>query len=247
MSSSVPQAELIAPHEPGDHHGAIPPLESGDRLTRDEFERRYAAMPPHTKAELVEGVVYVASPVRQKYHGRQHHHLHGWLASYEAGTPGVEGGDNSTVRLDLTNEPQPDCVFSIQPEHGGQVRIDADGYIDGAPDLAAEVTTAGTASYDLHDKLEAYRRNAVREYLVWRVLDRQLDWFVLREGTYERLAPAPDGSLWSTIFPGLWLDPAALLRGDLPAVFALVQQGQASPEHAKFAARLGQASADRAR
>ena len=203
-------------------------------------------MPPYTKAELIEGVVYVASPVRHKYHGRQHHHLHGWLGSYEAGTPGVEGGDNSTVRLDLTNEPQPDCVFFIQPEHGGQVQIDADGYIEGAPDLVAEVT-ASTASYDLHDKLESYRRNGVREYLVCRVLDRQIDWFVLREGAYERLAPAPDGSLRSTVFPGLWLDPAALVRGDLPAVLALVQQGLASPEHAEFAARLGQASADPAR
>ena len=97
----------------------------------------------------------------------------------------------------------------------------------------AEVT-ASTASYDLHDKLASYRRNGVREYLVCRVLDRQIDWFVLREGTYERLDPAPDGSLRSTVFPGLWLDPAALLRGDLPTVLALVQQGLASPEHAEF-------------
>ena len=237
MSSLVPQAERITAPERG---GAIPPLESGDRMTRDEFERRYAAMPPHMRAELIEGVVYVASPVRQKYHGRQHHHLHFWLGSYELGTPGVEGGDNSTVRLDLTNEPQPDCVFFIQPEHGGQVRIDADGYIEGAPDLVAEVT-ASTASYDLHDKLASYRRNGVREYLVWRVLDRQLDWFVLREGQYERLDPAPDGSLRSTVFLGLWLDPAALLRGDLATVLELVRQGLASPEHAEFAARLEQA------
>jgi Uma2 family endonuclease len=240
MSSSVPQAEFLSPPRPGDGDGAVPPLESGDRLSRDEFERRYASMPPHTKAELIEGVVYVASPVRQKYHGRQHHHLHGWLAAYEAGTPGVEGGDNSTVRLDLTNEPQPDCVFFIQPEHGGRIQIDAEGYIAGAPDLVAEIS-ASTASYDLHDKLAAYRRNGVREYLVCRVLDHQLDWFVLREGAYERLDPAPDGSLRSTVFPGLWLDPAALLRGDLPTVLALVQQGLASPEHAAFAARLGQA------
>jgi Uma2 family endonuclease len=237
MSSSVPRAEFLASPAAGARDCAVPPLESGDRLTRDEFERRYAAMPPHTKAELIEGVVYVASPVRHRYHGRQHHHFHGWLGSYEAGTHGVEGGDNSTVRLDLTNEPQPDCVFIIQPERGGRVQIDADGYINGAPDLVAEVT-ASTASYDLHDKLESFRRNGVREYLVWRVLDRQLDWFVLREGQYERLDPAPDGSLRSTVFPGLWLDPAALLHGDLPAVLALVQQGLASPGHADFVARL---------
>jgi len=239
MSISVPRAEPITPAVSGDRDGAIPPLESGDRLTRDEFERRYQAMPHLTKAELIEGVVYVASPVRHRYHGKQHFQLLSWLAHYEAGTPGVEGGVSSTVRLDLNDEPQPDCVFFIQPEHGGQVQIDEDGYIQGAPDLVAEVA-ASTASYDLHDKLGAYRRNGVREYLVCRVFDRRVDWFVLREGAYEPLAPAPDGSLRSTAFPGLWLDPAALLRGDLPAVLALVQHGLESPEHAEFAARLGQ-------
>jgi Uma2 family endonuclease len=240
MSISIPRGKPNRPAEPVDRDGVMPPLENGDRLTRDEFERRYEAMPNLRKAELIEGVVYVPSPVRYKYHGRQHHHLQTWLGVYEAGTPGVEGGNNSTVRLDLKNAPQPDGVLFIQPEHGGQVQIDADGYIQGAPDLVAEVT-ASTASYDLHDKLEAYRRNGVREYLVCRVFDRQLDWFVLREGRYEPLAPAPDGSLRSTVFPGLWLDPAALLRGDLAALLALVQQGLASPEHAEFVARLRQA------
>jgi Uma2 family endonuclease len=243
MSVSVPRAKPTTPAVPGDRDGAIPPLESGDRLTRDEFEQRYEAMPHLKKAELIEGVVYVPSPVRHQYHGKQHYHLLNWLGHYEAGTPGVEGSDNSTVRLDLINEPQPDCVFFIQPEHGGKVKIDENGYIHGAPDLVAEVT-ASTASYDLHDKLQAYQRNGVREYLVWRVLDRQIDWFVLREGQYEPIVPSPDGSLRSTVFPGLWLDPAALLRGDLSAVLALVQQGLGSPEHAEFAARLRQARSE---
>jgi Uma2 family endonuclease len=246
MSSTVPRSELIVAPEAGARDGAIPPLESGDRMTRDEFERRYAAMPPHTKAELIEGVVYVASPVRQRYHGRPHSHLQGWLCQYEAGTPGVESGDNSTARLDLTNEPQPDRILFVQPEHGGQVQIDADGHIEGAPDLVAEVA-ASTVSYDLHDKLQAYRRNRVREYLVVRVHDRQVDWFVLLEGQYERLDPAPDGSLRSTIFPGLWLDPAALLRGDVAAVLTLVQQGLASPEHAEAGSGAATVKPHRAR
>src|SRR5215467_4127645 len=95
---------------------AVPPLENGDRLTRAEFERRYKAMPNLKKAELIEGVVYMPSPVRQRFHGRQHLHLNFWLTAYEGGTPGVEGGDNSTVRLDLHNIPQPDCLLFIQPE-----------------------------------------------------------------------------------------------------------------------------------
>jgi len=237
MSVSTTRAKPITPAESIDRDGAIPPLENGDRLSRDEFMRRYEAMPHLKKAELIEGVVYVPSPVRHRYHGRQHSHLNAWLAHYEAGTTGVEVGDNSTVNLDLDNAPQPDCLLFIQPEHAGQVKIDEEGYIIGAPDLVAEVA-ASSVSYDLHDKLRAYQRNGVREYVVWRVLDRQIDWFVLREGRYEPLAPAPDGTLRSTVFPGLWLDTAALLRGDLNAVLAVVQQGLSSPEHIDFAAHL---------
>jgi Uma2 family endonuclease len=222
-------------------HGAqaseVPPLESGDRLTRAEFMRRYEAMPDLKKAELVEGVVYLPSPVRQTYHGGQHSHLVGWLVNYRADTPGVETGDNSTILLDLDNAPQPDALLFVQPAHGGQIKFDEDGYIVGAPDLVAEVT-ASSASYDLHDKLNAYRRNGVREYVVHRVLDQKVDWFVLKEGRFEALLPSADGILRSTIFPGLWLDPAALIRGDVATVLAVVRQGLTSPEHAKFAADL---------
>jgi Uma2 family endonuclease len=206
-------------------------------LTREEFERRYEAMPHLKKAELIEGVVYVPSPVRHRYHGKQHSRLVAWLVHYEASTPGVEVGDNSTVRLDLDNEPQPDCLLFILPESGGQIRFAEDGYIEGAPDLVAEIA-ASSASYDLHAKLNVYRRNEVREYIVWRVYDHQIDWYVLRGGAYELLAAGPDGILRSTVFPGLDLDPAALLRGDLAAAFAVVQQGLNTPRHAEFVARL---------
>jgi Uma2 family endonuclease len=215
----------------------IPPLENGDTLTRAEFERRYEAMPHLKKAELIEGVVYVPSPVRHSYHGHQHTHLIGWLAQYEANTPGVEASDNVTVRLDLDNEPQPDALLFIDPACGGQARIDADGYIEDAPELVAEVA-ASTVSYDLHAKLRVYRRNGVREYIVWRVLDKEIDWFVLRAEQYERLPLDAEGLYRSEIFPGLWLDPAALLRGELATVLAVVQRGLASPEHAAFATRL---------
>jgi len=239
MAVSTPRAMPLEPTE-APSNGAIPPLENGDRLTRAEFERRYEAMPELKKAELIEGVVHIPSPVRQRFHGRQHSHLNSWLCAYEGSTPGAEVGDNSTVQLDLDNMPQPDCLLFIQPEHGGRVRIGEKGYIEGAPDLVAEVASS-SASYDLGDKLKAYGRNGVREYVVWRVLDRQIDWFVLHEERYEPLAPAADGILRRTVFPALWLDPAALMRGDGNAVFAMVQQGLNSPEHTGFVARLERA------
>lgn len=215
----------------------IPPLEPGDRLTRAEFERRYEAMPHVNKAELIEGVVYMPSPVRHRRHGRPHIHFDTWLGLYEAATPGVEASNNSTIRLDLGNEPQPDALLLIDPARGGQATISADDYIESAPELVAEIA-ASSASYDLHSKLESYRRNQAREYVVWRVLDKAIDWFILRGELYEKLAPDADGFLKSSVFPGLWLDAPALIRGELARVLAVVQQGTASPEHAVFVARL---------
>ncbi len=221
----------------------VPPLEVGDRLTRTEFERRYDAMPNLRKAELIEGVVYVPSPARLRRHGRPNRHMSTWLGTYEAGTPGVLGGDNSTVRLDLDNEPQPDALLIIDPELGGQARISDDDYLEGSPEWVGEIS-ASTASYDLNIKLHVYRRNGVREYVVWRVLEKEIDWFVLQEGQFERLALDDHGLYKSTVFPGLWLDPAAMIRGDMKKVLAVVQRGIDSAEHAAFVQRLHAARAE---
>ena len=106
-----------------------------------------------------------------------------------------------------------------------------------APELVAEVA-ASSASYDLHDKLRAYQRNGIREYIVWRVREAAIDWFVLREGRFEKLLPDASGCLKSETFPGLWLDPVALIAGDFTRVLAVARQGIASDEHAAFVARL---------
>lgn len=220
-------------------NGTIPPLENGDHLTREEFERRYDAMPGLKKAELIEGVVYMPSPVRHRRHGHPHTRLITWLGTYETETPGVEAGDNGSIRLDLDNEPQPDGFLIILPECGGQARISDDDYVEGAPEFIAEVS-ASSASIDLGKKFDVYRRNGVCEYVVWRVLDRQVDWYVNHGGRFERVNPPADGILRSEVFPGLWLDAAALVRNDRKAVQAALQQGLNSPGHAEFVARLAQ-------
>ncbi|PSB16628.1 Uma2 family endonuclease [Phormidesmis priestleyi ULC007] len=213
----------------------LPPLESGDRLTRTEFERRYAAMPDPKKVELIEGVVYVASPLRAKAHGKPHGDIMGWLWTYKTATPGVELYDNPTVRLDADNEPQPDAVLRL--EQGGQSRISEDDYIEGAPELIVEVA-ASSASYDLHDKLRVYRRNGVQEYIVWRTYSQQIDWFYLKAGEYKSLAANALGIFRSQRFPGLWLAGDRLLSGDMAAVLQALQQGIASPEHQTFVEAL---------
>ena len=213
----------------------IPPLENGDKLTRHEFERRYHAMANLKKAELIEGVVYVASPLRIKSHGEPHAYIMTWLGVYKAATPGIGFANNATVLIDTDNEPQPDALLRI--ETGGQSRINKDDYVEGAPELIVEIA-ASSASYDLHEKLKVYRRNQVQEYLIWRVYDHQFDWFRLQQGEYIQLQPNADNIICSQIFPGLWLDKIALLGGDLGTVLAVLQQGLASPEHENFISRL---------
>ncbi|MBE9142038.1 Uma2 family endonuclease [Planktothrix mougeotii] len=213
----------------------IPPLENGDKLTRIQFERRYQAMPEVKKAELIEGIVYMASPVRAKKHSKPHSHIVTWLGTYEAATPGVETLDNATVRLDADNEPQPDALLRI--EQGGQSTISEDDYVKGAPELIVEIA-ASTASIDLHQKLNVYRRNGVQEYLVWRIYDSEFDLFRLNAGEYIKLESDSNGIIYSQVFPGLWLDKAALLAGNLAQVLEGLQQGLASQSHQDFVQQL---------
>ena len=215
----------------------LPILESGDRLTRDEFERRYAAMPHLQKAELIEGVVYVASPLKYKSHGQPHSDMMTWLGVYRAATPGVEVADNTTVRLDLDNEPQPDALLRIDEACGGQSRISEDDHVEGAPELIVEIA-ASSASYDLHDKLRVYRRNGVQEYIVWQMAEQKLDWFSLQAGAYISLLLDESGLIRSRIFPGLDLPVVPLLAGDLATVLAQVQKSIATETHKVFVEQL---------
>lgn len=206
--------------------GTILPLENGDRLTREEFERRYAAMPNLKKAELIEGTVWMGSPVRVT-HGEPHARIMAWLGLYLMATPGVQVADNTTVRLDRDNELQPDAL--LRWVEGGRSRLSEDGYLEGAPELIAEIA-ASSASYDLREKWRVYRRNEVQEYLVWQVYDRRLDWFHWQAGDYVLLEPEAAGIIKSRVFPGLWLAVTALLAGDLPAVQQVAAAGLASRE-----------------
>ena len=213
-----------------------PPLESGDRLTRPEFERRYAAATV-TKAELIEGVVYVASPLRFQQHAEPHSRIHGWVWTYQVMTPGLSLGIEPTVRLDLDNEPQPDIVLRVDEAAGGQTRVDENGYLEGAPELVIEIA-ASSAAIDLGNKKQIYRRNGVAEYLVWQVFEQKIDWYHLTEGEYQPLPMDDQGVIRSQRFPGLWLAAAAMLAGDMAQVLTVLQTGLQSPTHKALAADL---------
>ncbi|MGF1576612.1 MAG: Uma2 family endonuclease [Cyanophyceae cyanobacterium] len=200
----------------------VPPLTNGDHLSRAEFERRYHAMPALKKAELIEGVVYMPSPLRLRQHAKPHGLIMAWLVGYAGSVPNVEWGDAPTVRLDQDNEPQPDAILRLI--ENGSSRISADDYIEGAPELVVEIA-ASSVSMDMHSKLNVYRRNGVQEYLVWKVTEQAVSWFSLQSGTDTTLLPDEEGILKSLVFPGLWLNVPALIEAQVTEVLATLQMG----------------------
>lgn len=213
----------------------LPVLETGDKLTLDEFLRRWEAMPHVKKAELIGGIVYMSSPLSTD-HGDSGNDVATWLGAYRAHTPGTRASDNATTVIDDENCPQPDHSLRLLPEAGGRTGR-KDRFLSGAPEFVAEVS-ASSASYDLHLKKDLYERQGVEEYLVVLLYEQEIRWHRLQEGSYRNVPPDKDGVWRSTVFPGLWLDGKALLAGDLAKVLAVLQRGLDSPDHAGFVERL---------
>lgn len=216
---------------------AVPPLENGDHLNRLQFERRYQTMPRLKKAELLEGIVYMASPLHYDSHAEPHAIIITWLGNYCAATRGVRLGDNATVRLDIDNEVQPAVLLWLPERLGGQASLSSNDYLEGAPELIVEIA-ASSSSYDLHQKRQIYRRHGVQEYVVWQVYERRVDWFILTEGEYVAQSRDAEGLLRSQRFPGLVLDVVALLKRDLATVLSQLQRGLQMPEHQGFVEQL---------
>ena len=198
------------------------PLENGDRLTSAEFLRRFEAMPEIKKAELIEGHVHIPPPLRADAHSEPDGHLHGWLYCYATCTPGVRFYPNPTLVLDADNTPQPDSVLCSAPRRGSHVWLNEKGYLCGRPELICEVA-ASSASIDLHDKLNAYRRNGIAEYLVWVVAERRIRWFALVEQEYVEMKDR-SGVILSRVFPKLALNVKAMLKLDGAKVLATLRR-----------------------
>jgi Uma2 family endonuclease len=215
------------------------PLENGDRLSQPEFHRRYAAMPENCRAELVEGVVYVSSPVRIELHSEPVASIVGWLMTYATATPGVRVATDGTIIVNEHNEVQPDAMAWLPPSAGGRAIHRPDDYLSGAPELVAEIA-ASSASYDATAKREMYRRAGIQEYILWRTRERAFDWWHLRGDRYLAANADADGLIASRVLPGLTLDRAALQAGDLARVIEVQRGVLGSEAHAAFVRQLQQ-------
>ena len=232
MATVLEQTETLAPRME---------LHNGDRMPRQEFHRLYEKMPDDIKAELIGGIVYMASPLKRQ-HATSHPVLGTVFVVYQSRTPGVEAGDNATVLLGEESEPQPDLYLRILPEFGGQSRTE-DDYVSGAPELIAEIAHSSRA-IDLHAKMDDYARSGVLEYIVVCLQEGEVRWFDLKSGS--ELFARADGVFQSRVFPGLWVDKAALLSKDSSRLIEILEQGLSTTEHTEFARRLAEQKAARA-
>lgn len=213
----------------------VPPLVAGDFLTRDEFLRRWEALPRLARAELIGGIVYMPSPVSLQ-HGGTENVVATWLGVYRAATPGCDAASNATWLMGEEAAPQPDTSLHILPEYGGQSGMQGP-YASGAPEFLAEVCLS-SAAYDLHQKLEVYQAAGVQEYLAVLMYEHEVRWHRLTRRRFKVGAAPADGVYRSAVFPGLWLDAAALLASDLARVLAVLQEGINAADHATFVKRL---------
>ena len=209
-------------------------LYNGDRMTQPEFHQIYDGMDEGFQAELIGGIVYVASPLRLR-HAKNHVPIGTVLFAYECRTPGTEHGDNATVILGDASEPQPDLFVRVLPENGGLSRTSADDYLEGPPELVVEIAHASRA-IDLHGKRADYAAAGVPEYLVYLVDEQRLRWFDLAAD--RELPIDADGVIRCRQFPGLWVDTAAVAGRDSARLMATLAAGLATPAHAEFVAQL---------
>jgi len=68
--------------------------------------------------------------------------------------------------------------------------------------------------------------------------EREVRWFIRRKDRFTPMKPDADGVLKSKVFPGLWLDTAGVFDHTARLLLATLRKGLASPEHAKFVAKL---------
>lgn len=218
-------------------HPPFPPiLVDGDHLDQPTFHKRYEDAPESIKAELIGGVVYMASPV-PAHHGRCHARLAAWLSLYADSTPGSEVFDNTTLILGPESEVQPDLMLRLASEFGGLSRIETTGLIHGPCELVVEIAYS-SASIDLHAKKRDYERLGIREYLVLRVDSRTATWFHRGKSGFTTKKPDSMGRLRSRVFPGLWLDAEAVFDHTTVRLRTALLEGLASPEHAAFVNKL---------
>lgn len=199
-------------------------FEPGDRMTREDFLAQWEQMPRLKSVELIDGMVYMPSPVSME-HGRRDHQMQVLIGAYAARAGNCEALSNATWLM-LESAPQPDLALCLLPAHGGRTQV-REGFASGSPELVVEITKS-SRTYDLGPKLALYQRAAVSEYIAVLLEEQRIEWRKWKDGSFVLLAPDTDGILQSEVFPGLWLNERAFWDGDVSGMLRTLDAGLAA-------------------
>lgn len=201
-------------------NAGTPLLITGMKMSREEFIETWDNEPNLKCAELIDGTVFVSSPVSLD-HGIYESLMVAWLRAYSSKVPGWTCATNVTWYIQ-DSAPQPDVSLfrsDVSTERRGKYPV-------GAPAIAVEVCVS-SRDYDFGPKKALYQRAGVEEYITVETFSKTITWRTLVGGSYQNLPVDNDGIIRSRALPGLWLDVAALWREDDDALRECVRRGLA--------------------
>lgn len=197
---------------------AQPSKPAEDWITVEEF---YSLVPDDQKADLLDGVIYLASP-----DSRRANNLTGFLFSLLAmynDAKAIGGAVFITrfaFRLSKYCAPEPDVAY-VRPE---RVHLVHEGGMREGPDIAVEVVSRESRQRDYRRKKQVYQKAGVEEYWIIDPLEDRTEFHRLEQGRY-KLVPLEANHLFrSQVLPGFWLDVNWLLSWPLPNPYACLQQ-----------------------
>jgi Uma2 family endonuclease len=182
-----------------------------DLISVEEF---YRLVPDGQKADLIEGVIYMASP--DSLRANELTLFISWLFKGFIEVRGIGGKvvfSRYACRLSESSAPEPDVAY-VRPERVGLVES---GGMRGGPDIAVEVVSRESRHRDYDDTRRLYEEAGVAEYWIIDPVQQRVEFLVLEEDRY-RLAPLEQNRLFrSRALSGFWIDVDWLLADPLPA------------------------------
>jgi len=172
------------------------------------------------KADLIDGVIYMASP-----DNTDANELQGWLATIlSLFLDEVDLGKLYTsrvaFRLAKRNSPEPDIAFVKKQ----RLHLVKRGHVEGPPDAAIEIVSPDSIQRDYLKKRRQYQRFKVPEYwIIDEVRQRVVMLRLGEDGKYHQVKPK-NGELHSEVLPGFWFRPEWFWQQPLPKKTKILQE-----------------------
>ena len=189
-----------------------------DLATFDEF---CTLVPDGQKADLIDGVIHMASPDTQRANALGFfiaYLIEGYTTAKNVG--GFTFISRFACKISDFRAPEPDAGC-VRPE---RLHLVHDQHMDGGPDIAVEVVSRESRSRDYGEKRDLYEAAGVSEYWIIDPLQRRVEFLRLSDGKYELVPPENNNVFRCAVIPGLWLNVQWLLAKNVPRAYTCLQE-----------------------